>query len=74
MLGTDYIKLSYSPAEAAKFLDITEAELENYTKSGQVGVQVQKGRRSYLGGELDVARGMLSGYHTKHVGVLWVGG
>jgi len=73
VLGTEYSKGTYSPFEAAEFLGISEEDLENYTRDGQIRIQVYGGRRYYLGGELDSARGMLFG-HTKFTGALPVSG
>ncbi len=49
-------KLKYSPAEAAIFLEITLESLESLTTRGKIRQQVYRGKRYYLGGELDAAK------------------
>lgn len=49
-------KSTYTLAEAAEFLNITEKRLVELTSAGQIRIQSYQRRSFYLGGELDAAR------------------
>lgn len=49
-------KLKFTPEEAAKFLGITEEHLALLSSKGSIRQCQNKGKRYYLGGELDAAK------------------
>lgn len=51
---------TYTPEEAAEFLEISMERLEQLTRDGKIRMHKHSRRLYYLGGELDSARSVLS--------------